>query len=157
MAKLSRGDLAPDFRLQGTRGTFTLSEHRGERVVLLFYPGDDTPVCTRQFCSYRDRSDEFREIDATIVGLSTGDAAAKLAFQAKHGLTVELLADEGGAVAQAYGVFAKRVGRTKRAAVIVDEHGRVAHVHVNPFSVTYDDVDALRDALDALPSRSAAA
>ena len=123
----------------------------------MFYPGDDTPVCTRQFCSYRDRSDEFRDIDATVVGLSTGNAAAKLAFEAKHGLTVELLADEGGRVAQAYGLFAKPLGRTRRAVVIVDELGRVAHVHVNPFSVTYDDVGTLRAALDALPAPSTAA
>src|SRR4051812_4240909 len=59
MAGPAAGDPAPDFALEGTDGRFTLSEHRGERVVLLFYPGDDTPVCTRQFCSYRDRGEDF--------------------------------------------------------------------------------------------------
>ena len=61
MAKTPRvGEQAPDFELQGTGGPFKLSEHRGERVVLLFYPGDDTPVCTKQFCSYRDRGGDSR-------------------------------------------------------------------------------------------------
>ena len=60
MAKGPRvGDQAPDFELEGTDGRFHLSEHRGERVVLLFYPGDETPVCTKQFCSYRDRADDM--------------------------------------------------------------------------------------------------
>ena len=61
MAKLEVGDDAPDFTLEGTKGDFTLSEHRGERVVLLFYPGDDTTVCTKQFCSYRDATDDVAE------------------------------------------------------------------------------------------------
>jgi peroxiredoxin len=60
MAKTPRvGEPAPDFELEGTEGPFRLSEHRGERVVLLFYPGDNTPVCTKQFCSYRDRSEDM--------------------------------------------------------------------------------------------------
>jgi thioredoxin-dependent peroxiredoxin len=58
------GDAAPDFELQGTDGPFQLSDQRGERVVLLFYPGDNTPVCTRQFCSYRDQADELESLDA---------------------------------------------------------------------------------------------
>src|SRR5215471_12853028 len=66
MAKTPRvGEQAPDFELQGTDGSFRLSEHRGERVVLLFYPGDNTPVCTKQFCSYRDHPDEFAALGAT--------------------------------------------------------------------------------------------
>jgi peroxiredoxin Q/BCP len=60
---LSVGDIAPDFTLEGTEGSFTLSEHRGRRVVLLFYPGDDTTVCTKQFCSYRDAADD---VDAAV-------------------------------------------------------------------------------------------
>ena len=63
------GDIAPDFELVGTHGRFQLSEHRGERVVLLFYPGDNM-ICTRQFCSYRDRVDQFSELGVRAVGIS---------------------------------------------------------------------------------------
>lgn len=153
MASPGVGDPAPDFTLEGTGGTFTLSERRGERVVLLFYPGDETMVCTKQFCSYRDRSDELADLGATLVGISGGDAASKASFTANHGLTVPLLADPDGAVAKAYGVRA-RLGFTKRAVVIVDEDGRIAHRHENKLSLTYDSVDDLRAALERVGSRA---
>ncbi len=74
MAKTPQvGEAAPDFELAGTAGPFKLSEHRGERVVLLFYPGDNTPVCTKQFCSYRDRAEDFAALSATVVGISSQD------------------------------------------------------------------------------------
>ena len=152
MAKLSTGDLAPDFTLDGTDGTFTLSEHRGERVVLLFYPGDDTSVCTKQMCSYRDRADDVAALPATLVGISTKDAGSKEAFKAKHGLTVPLLADEDGTVAESYGLMAKRLKMTKRSVVIVDEQGRVAHQHNNVLSLTFDSVDDIAAALQKLPA-----
>src|ERR1700689_2973089 len=104
MAKTPRvGEQAPDFELSGTDGSFRLSDHRGERVVLLFYPGDDTPVCTRQFCSHRDRSDSLAQLDATLVGISAQDVDSHDRFTAKHGLTVPLLADPDQAVAKAFG------------------------------------------------------
>src|ERR1700716_664872 len=87
------GEPAPDFELPGTDGSFRLSDHRGERVVLLFYPGDNTPVCTRQFCSYRDRADDFAALNATVVGISSQDLGSHEGFIAKHSLTVPLLAD----------------------------------------------------------------
>lgn len=151
MAKPDVGDQAPDFTLDGTAGPFTLSEHRGERVVLLFYPGDDTPVCTKQFCSYRDATDEIAGLDATIVGISTQDVDSHRAFTAKHDLTTELLADPDHAVADAYGVYAKRVGMAKRTVFIIDEHGAIAHRHANLMSLSYDDVEDLRAALANLP------
>jgi len=154
MAKLSVGDLAPDFELEGTDGTFRLSDQRGRRVILLFYPGDNTTVCTRQFCSYRDRAEDLGALDAVVVGISTRDVASKEDFTARHNLTVPLLADEDGAVAKAYGLRAPVVGMTKRAVVIVDEDGRVGHLHLNPMSLTFDTVDDLRAALEALPARA---
>src|SRR5947209_9547396 len=108
------GEPAPDFELSGTGGDSRLSEHRGERVVLLFYPGDNTPVCTRQFCSYRDDSDELDRLAATVVGISGQDLDSHAAFTAKHGLTVPLLADSDNAVAKAYGAHQAVIG-TKRA------------------------------------------
>src|SRR5437764_1351580 len=98
------GDGAPDFELDGTDGRFRLSEHRGERVVLLFYPGDETPVCTKQFCSYRDNADEMAELDATIVGISPQDVDSHRSFIEHHDLTVPLLADTDVEVSKAYGV-----------------------------------------------------
>ena len=116
------GDPAPDFELEGTEGSFRLSDHRGERVVLLFYPGDNTAVCTKQFCSYRDNADAFGALDATVVGISSQSVDSHQGWTEKHGLNVPLLADEGGAVAKQYGAHAPIVG-TKRA-VIVDRRGR---------------------------------
>src|SRR5512133_3214509 len=104
------GDPAPDFTLEGTDGPFRLSEHRGQRVVLLFYPGDETMVCTKQFCSYRDRADDMSALDAVVVGISDQDVESHEAFAAHHGLTVPLLADVGREVAKAYGVSAPVLG-----------------------------------------------
>lgn len=152
MADPDVGDVAPDFTLDGTNGPFTLSAHRGERVVLLFYPGDDTTVCTKQFCSYRDATDEIADLDATIVGISIQDIDSHRAFTAKHELTTELLADPDHAVADAYGVYAKRFKMAKRTVFIVDEQGKIAHRHANPMSLTFDDVEDLRAALAKLPA-----
>src|SRR3954463_8539670 len=97
------GDQAPDFELAGTDGPFRLSDHRGERVLLLFYPGDETAVCTRQFCSYRDNADAMEQLDATVVGISAQSVGSHERFRDHHGLTVPLLADEDKAVAKSYG------------------------------------------------------
>lgn len=142
------GDLAPDFTLQGTDGPFTLSEQRGKRVVLLFYPGDDTTVCTKQFCSYRDRREEIAELDAVLVGISPQGLESKQAFQNKHGLTTPLLADPGGTVAGLYGVYMPRLKMAKRTVFVIDADGRIAHRHGNFMSLSFDDVEALKRALD---------
>jgi peroxiredoxin Q/BCP len=149
MAGPAAGDPAPDFALEGTDGRFTLSEHRGERVVLLFYPGDDTPVCTRQFCAYRDRTDDLVLLDATFVGISSNSLESHRSFTLRNSLTIPLLADEGGAVAKAYGVWRGPL-RTKRAVVIVDEDGIVRHRHDHLFGIDFQDVDELAAALDGL-------
>ena len=153
MAKLEVGDPAPDFELEGTDGRLKLSEHLGERVVLLFYPGDDTPVCTRQFCSYRDRGEDLAALDATVVGISSQSLGSHQRFAGKHDLNVPLLADDGGAVAKAYGASRGPLG-TKRAVVIVDEHGRVAYRHDHTLGLDYQDLDELTEALDSLPTRA---
>jgi thioredoxin-dependent peroxiredoxin len=154
MAGPDVGDSAPDFTLEGTEGPFTLSEHRGERVVLLFYPGDDTTVCTKQFCAYRDAADEMAELDAVFVGISVQGMGSKEAFRSKYGLTTPLLADRGGEVSKAYGVFSNRFKAAKRTVFIVDEDGNIAHRHGNLMSATFDDVDELKAALAKLPART---
>ena len=144
------GEPAPDFELEGTDGPFKLSEHRGERVVLLFYPGDNTTVCTKQFCSYRDNAEAFGALDATVVGISSQSVESHQGFTDTHGLNVPLLADEDGAVAKAYGAHAPVVG-TKRAVVIVDEDGVVRHRHDHLLGLDFQTVGDLREALDSLP------
>src|SRR5580704_17524311 len=154
MAKTPQvGEPAPDFELPGTDGPFKLSDHRGERVVLLFYPGDNTPVCTKQFCSYRDRAGDFATLDATVVGISAQDLASHQAFTEKNSLNVPLLADVDGAVAGKYAAHG-RLG-TKRAVVIVDEEGIVRHRHDHLLGLDYQSVDELKAALDALPAPAA--
>jgi peroxiredoxin Q/BCP len=148
------GEQAPDFELPGTDGTFRLSDHRGERVVLLFYPGDNTMVCTKQFCSYRDRPDEFAGLNATVVGISSQDLASHQAFTAKHALTVPLLADVDKQVAKAYDAFSPRLG-VKRAVIVIDEGGIVRYRHDHRLGLDYQSVDELKAALDALPAASA--
>ncbi|PTL60413.1 peroxiredoxin [Paraconexibacter algicola] len=151
MGHLSVGDAAPDFTLPGTDGAFTLSEHRGRRVVLLFYPGDDTSVCTKQFCDYRDHAEDLAALPAVVVGISGADKASKDAFHRKYDLNVPLLADEDGAVATAYDMDSKVMG-VKRGTVIVDETGTVAYVHSFRFALKYKTVDDLREILEQLPA-----
>lgn len=145
----SVGEQAPDFELAGTDGVFRLSDHRGERVVLLFYPGDGTPVCTRQFCSYRDRAEDLDALDAVVVGISSQSLDSHAQFTAKHGLTVPLLADVGSRVAKQYGAHGAPL-RTKRAVIVIDEEGVVRYRHDHLFGLDYQSVDELQAALASL-------
>jgi thioredoxin-dependent peroxiredoxin len=155
MAKTPQvGEPAPDFELPGTSGSFRLSDHRGERVVLLFYPGDNTMVCTKQFCSYRDRADDFAALNATVLGISSQDLASHEAFVAKHRLNVPLLADVDRRVAKSYSAFSSRLG-VKRAAIVIDEQGIVRDRHDHLLGLDYQSVDELKGALDALPAAAA--
>ena len=149
MAGPKVGDVAPDFALEGTQGPFRLADQRGHRVVLLFYPGDRTAVCTKQFCSYRDRADDMADLDAVVVGISDQDVASHASFTADHGLTVPLLADVDKRVARSYGVGAPVVG-TRRAVFVLDEDGVVRHRKVHALGLDFEDADDLRAALAAL-------
>jgi peroxiredoxin Q/BCP len=151
----SVGDRAPDFELQGTAGPFKLSDHRGERVVLLFYPGDNTPVCTKQFCSYAARPDDMRDLPATVVGISAQGLESHQAFQSRHDIPVPLLADVDKAVAKSYGVTAPMVG-TRRAVIVVDEDGVIRHRFVHRLGLDFQTVDDIRAVLDELPAPAGA-
>ena len=143
------GDQAPDFELDGTEGRFRLSDHRGERVVLLFYPGDFTPVCTRQFCSYAERADDMSALDATVVGISPQDVDSHSKFVDENGIPVPLLADPDKKVAKSFGASVPVVG-TRRATVIVDEAGNVAYKHVHTLGLDFQTVDDIKEALAAI-------
>jgi peroxiredoxin Q/BCP len=144
------GEQAPDFELEGTDGSFRLSDHRGERVVLLFYPGDNTPVCTKQFCSYAERREDMSDLPATVVGISAQGIDSHRDFQEKHSIPVPLLADNDKSVAKAFGVSAPLVG-TRRAVIILDEDGVVRHRHVHRLGLDFVTVDEIKAMLGELP------
>ena len=158
MSGVEVGDPAPDFTLPGVQGSerrdYTLSEFRGRKVVLAFYPGDNTMVCTKQFCSYRDRAEDFASLSATVVGISSQDLASHEGFASKYSLNVPLLADVDNAVAKAYSAFSSRLG-TKRAVIVIDEQGIVRHRHDHLLGLDFQSVDELKAVLDGLPTASA--
>jgi len=148
----AEGEEATGFTLEGTHGTFTLSEHRGERVLLLFYPGDETKVCTKQFCSYRDNSEAFDSLGVTAVGISGKDVESKPAFVENHELNVPLLADpdfEGSKLYDAYSGLAKM---SKRSVIIIDEHGVVRRRHDHAIGLDFQTVDEIRQDLEGIAS-----
>jgi peroxiredoxin Q/BCP len=147
------GDLAPDFELDGTDGRFKLSDYRGERVVLLFYPGDFTPVCTKQMCSYSDRWEDFAKLDATLVGISAQSVERHHQFQSMHDIPMPLLADVDRSVAKAYGVSQPILG-TRRAVFVLDEDGRIAYRHVHLLGLDFQTVDDLQEALASVSARA---
>ncbi len=122
------GENAPDFTLKdGDGNDWKLSEHKGKTVVLLFYPGDDTPVCTKQLCSVRDNWQDYQATGATVVGISTDSAASHKNFAEKHDLPLTLLADETGEVIGKYAVKSWLPGRSARSVVVVDKSGVVRY------------------------------
>jgi peroxiredoxin Q/BCP len=129
------GDLAPDFTLPDQSGSpVTLSRLRGKNVVLYFYPKADTPGCTTQACAIRDRSADFADANAVVLGVSP-DAPKKIAkFDEKFSLGFPLLGDETHEVAESYGVWVEKsmYGRTyvgmERSSFVIDPEGRVTHV-----------------------------
>lgn len=142
------GEQAPDFTLPWTgEGEFTLSAHRGRWLVLAFYPGDFTAVCTKQFCNYRDNRAEIEELDAELVGISPQDLESHESFITKLGLTNELAADAGSRVAARYGA-AGPGGYVRRAIFIVDPEGVLRYKKVALLGLGYEDVDDLRGALE---------
>jgi thioredoxin-dependent peroxiredoxin len=147
VARVDVGDIAPDFDLPVTGGgSYRLSDHRGRWVVLAFYPGDFTAVCTRQFCSYRDRADDLALLAAELVGISSQSIDSHERFVDQHDLTVPLLADADRRAIDAYGV-AGPGGLTRRSVFIIDPQGVVRHRHVALLGLRYRDADQLERAL----------
>jgi peroxiredoxin Q/BCP len=149
VAKLDVGDPAPDFDLPGTGGkSYRLADYRGRKLILAFYPGDFTAVCTKQFCSYRDQSDRLDELGADVLGISPQSVDSHERFSEEKRLNVPLLADEDKRVGRAYGVVAGPLVR--RAIFVIDEQGIVRHRKVTLAGLTYESVDDLERALAAI-------
>jgi peroxiredoxin Q/BCP len=148
---LQPGTLAPDFRLPDQDGTeHTLSAHRGTRVLLYFYPKDDTPGCTTQACGIRDAMPELSRLDAIVFGISPDSSKSHRKFADKYGLPFTLLADEGHAVADAYGVWGRKtfMGREYdgvfRTSFLVGRDGAIERTYESVTPATHA-ADVLRD------------
>jgi peroxiredoxin Q/BCP len=149
MAKPKVGDAAPDFALPGTGGkTYRLADYRGRKLILAFYPGDFTAVCTRQFCSYRDQGERLDQLGADVLGISPQSVDSHERFTQEKSLNVPLLADEDKEVAKAYGVLAGPMVR--RAIFVIDEKGVIRHRKVTLAGLTYESVDDLEQALTSI-------
>lgn len=134
---LQVGDLAPDFTLPSDTGELvTLSALRGKRVVIYFYPKDDTPGCTTQACGFRDAYPVIEERNAVVLGISPDSARSHQKFKTKFNLPFTLLVDDDHAVAEAYGVwgqksmFGKKYMGIERSSFVVDETGHLVDVQI---------------------------
>ncbi len=144
--QLKVGDLAPDFTLPDEHGNpVRLSDLRGRRVVLYFYPMDDTPGCTIQACGFRDAYPQITERNAVVLGISADSGSSHQAFQTKYNLPFTLLVDADYAVTRLYGAWNAEKNRLQRSQFVVDENGRLVDVQV---PVKADESAGL--ALDAL-------
>ena len=136
-------DPAPDFTLPGTGGReYSLSEYAGQPVLLVFYPGDDSPVCTRQLTSYSGDLAQFNELGAQVLGISPQDIESHQSFAERHGLGFPLLADTDKAVADLYGTLGP-IGFPRRSCFIIDGDGIVRYAHRAIAGLTFRPVSEL--------------
>ena len=143
---LSEGDTAPDFELPDQDGNpVKLSELRGRRVVLYFYPRADTPGCTKQACGVRDRAADYEAAGVVVLGVSPDPVKKVKRFHDKYSLDFTLLADEDHAVAERYGtwvgksVLGRDLGAVRRATFVIDAEGKIVHVIPKASPKTHDD------------------
>jgi peroxiredoxin Q/BCP len=147
------GAAAPDFTLpgieNGVRRDYTLSEYRGRKVVLAFYPGDNTPGCTRQMCSYRDEFAVFEGVQAVLLGISPQDVDSHEQWAKKRNLQFPLLADTDRRVAREYGVAAPVIG-IRRSVFVVDAEGIVRYKDMKLIGATFEKADKLAGILSGI-------
>ncbi|MCX6044081.1 MAG: thioredoxin-dependent thiol peroxidase [Chloroflexi bacterium] len=136
--KLQIGDAAPDFTATtDAEQTVKLSDYHGKRVVLYFYPKDDTPGCTTQACNFRDNYVEIAEKNAVVLGVSPDNVKSHQKFKTKFDLPFTLLVDEDHAIAEAYGVWGEKsmYGKTYmgiiRSQFVIDENGKITDTQYN--------------------------
>ena len=149
---LQLGDQAPDFTLRTTTGdTFRLSEQRGQRaIVLYFYPKDDTPGCTAEACSFRDQYQDFQDLGAEVVGVSSDSEASHQRFTQKHRLPFPLLADDGGQVRKLYQVPRALLGILPgRVTFVIDKQGAIRYIF-NSMNRATDHVETAKKVLTEL-------
>lgn len=135
MPELNIGDIAPDFSgPTDSEGTISLSDFKGQNVVLYFYPRDDTPGCTKESCAFRDHKKDFEGLNAQIIGVSKDSVKKHDKFKAKYDLNFPLLSDENGTVCEDYGVWKEKsmYGKTfmgiERSTFLIDGEGKIAQI-----------------------------
>ncbi|MCA1555883.1 MAG: peroxiredoxin [Acidobacteria bacterium] len=134
--KATIGTVAPDFILHDTQGAeWQMSAQQGQVVVLLFYPGDETPVCTKQLCSVRDNWESYAATGVEVVGISTDSVESHQKFTEHHNLPLRLLADTDGKVNRAYNATSWLPGRAARAVFVVDARGIIRYRKVETVSL----------------------
>ncbi|WP_282697887.1 peroxiredoxin [Streptomyces sp. CC208A] len=151
------GDIVGDFRLPGGhldgetfhRRDYTLCEQRGKPLVLAFYPGDDTTVCTAQLCAYSDGLAELQSAGATVWGISPQGVDSHEMFARSRTLRMPLLSDEARTVAKSFGISAPLIG-LRRSVFIINGHGRLHWKHVTAVGATYPPAVTLRTQLAGL-------
>lgn len=146
---VSVGDKAPDFTLSGTGDrSYSLSQYAGQTVVLVFYPGDDTPVCTKQLNCYNNELAQFTDVGAQVLAVSAQDVASHDRFATKHGFQFPLLSDTDKAVAALYGTLGP-LGFPRRSVFVIDAAGVVRYVHRAIAGLTFRPVEELVGAIRA--------
>ena len=149
------GAPAPDFTLwDGDGAEWRLSDHRGTVVVLLFYPGDETPVCTRQMCSVRDRWEDYGATGAEVVGLSTNTVESHRNFAEHHKLPLRLLSDVDRQVADLYGARSIIPGKVARSVFVIDPNGVIRYRDVRPLGLLRPKDDDIISAIRAASGAS---
>ena len=135
MTKLKEGDKAPDFAVPDATGkTVRLKDQRGKKVVLYFYPKDDTPGCTKEACSFRDSFAKFKKHGIEVLGVSLDSEKSHQKFAAKYGLPFRLLADTERAISESYGTYGEKkfMGQTymgnNRMTFLIDEKGKIKKI-----------------------------
>ncbi|WP_393059153.1 peroxiredoxin [Streptomyces sp. LN549] len=156
-SSLQLGQPVQDFTLAGgvldgdsfERRDYTLSAARGRAVVLAFYPGDNTAVCTKQLCSYSSGMETFEGLDAEVWGISPQDVDSHESFARGHQLRMPLLADPGRETARAFGVAAPGIG-VRRAVFLIDADGVLRWKHVALLGATFQSLDTLAGHLSGI-------
>lgn len=147
ISKIEAGMKAPEFTAQITSGkTIHLQDYKGKKVVLYFYPKDDTPGCTVEACGLRDQYQKIRELNAEVLGVSVDNTDSHQKFTTKFNLPFPLVADPDKSITKSYGVLNDKSGNARRVTFIIDEEGKIAKIFetVKPDQHPQEVIDALK-------------